>query len=427
MADEPHDHALFLSFAENSVAIHLHDARAAIVNRQPRPSSKTKASAHAGDKIMDLNLWYVLRCVFVFLVLVTSLLLATKLCRAIKHGCAIFRDYFVLWNVAFGAHPTRRNMSQPMRLHPYVCNPRLLDGISIEELFTFGKSMVNSDISCETFRKVVVSYRYAIIFRERLDGSLRGMCLLGKNRTEHNGKKCTILTMGLALFHNYYQGGPYLYYVVLYHILKELIARPRTPIYILTKLFSYKSYLALISSCKTVYPIYNKEIPEFERSLLNSFAESVLFPEETYNPDTFILEREMSHVKQHVATVTPQDLDNPHIKFFTDRNPGWEKGHCMFCISEVDWFSILKIASKAIKRAIRGRSGVDTKDKLASRKNANRFRQHFDRHLSYQQHDAKSEVLKEYTIKDGHAVLKHRVSDDIYVPEEQGDDDSLEM
>ena len=358
----------------------------------------------------------ILKSIIVAVLFLLFLAFANKILSSIKHVYSVFRDYYVLWNIAFGAHPTRRNLSQPMRLHPYVCNPQLLDNISMEELFTFGKSMVSTDITCETFRKVVVSYKLAILFRERLDGSLRGMCLLSKDQIEHNGKKLNTIKLGLALFHNYYQGGPYLYYVIIYHALKALMLSPRTPVYILTKLFSYKSYLALVNTCKEVYPVYNKEIPEMQRSLLNSFADSVRFPNETYNPDTFILEREMSHIRAHAANISYKDLQNPHIKFFATQNPGWQKGHCMFCITQVTWPILLKTIKRSIGRAIRGRRADTNK---AQGNNSEQLRQHFDRHLSFHCDEARSHVSKEYTIKDGQAVLKESIGQDVYVASEQ--------
>lgn len=355
---------------------------------------------------MELNLFTVVALVFVPL-------LVFKLWKIVKYCCAVFRDYYVLWNIAFGAHPTRRNLIHPMRIHPYVCNPKLLDNWSIEELFAFGKSMVSSDISLETFHKIVVSYQFVIVFRERLDGSLRGMCLLGKDSFYHKGKPITTIKLGLALFHSSYQGGPYLYYVILYHVIRELIFSPRTPVYILTKLYSYKSYLALVNTCNNVYPVYNRKCPEFERSLLNDFAQSIRFPDESYDEDTFVLKRELSYVKSHVAPLTERDLQNPHIAFFTQQNSGWTKGHCMFSIAEVNWHAVFKAVKKSIGRAFRGRSRdlIDAK--------SNKARKCFDRHLSFNCAEAKIEALEKYTIRDGHVAMRNRGSEDIYVSENE--------
>ena len=363
-----------------------------------------------------METWTIGHCLCICLVFLAGLLLLKFLFKAAKYIFVIFRDYFVLWNVAFGAHPTRRNISHRMRLHPYVCNPLLLDKISFNELFTFGKTMVATDITIDTFRKTVLAYKYVIIFRERLDGSLRGMCLLGKDTVDKNGQKCTILKMGLALFHNYYQGGPFLYYILLYHLIREKMFHPRTPLYVTAKLFSYKSYLVFVNSIKKVYPRYDEPIPDFERQILDDFAKTVCFPNEVYYPESFVLERELSSMKTHVAVLTERDLENPHIRFFATQNPGWEKGHCMFTIAVITWSDILYVILKSLRRAIRARKGDD--DRI-QHKNAAKFRNVYNRQLTYQSPEAKFKVHEHYTVEDGNVVLRKPISDDIYVPPDE--------
>ena len=104
----------------------------------------------------------------------------------------------------------------------------------------------------------------------------------------------------------------------------ELILHPRTPMYVVAKAFSYKSYM-VATKFQEFYPRYNKETPEFYKNLLRDYAESVKSAGEVYNPETFVLERENSHLKDYVAAITEQDLKNPHIKFFNGQNPGWMK------------------------------------------------------------------------------------------------------
>ncbi len=358
----------------------------------------------------------ILKCLLVAVSSVVFLFLAKKIFIVITAAYVLLRDLFLLWNIAFGAHPTRRNMSHPLRLHTYVCNPSLLDHRSITEILTFTKSMVESDhdVSYETFHKIINSYQIVATFRERLDGSLRGIHLLGRNEVERNGKKITIIKLGLAFFEKQYQGGPYFYLVLIYHWLKELILHPRTPIYVIGKTYSYKSYLACLNYCNEAYPVYNKVTPELEKSLLNDFADSIRFPGEKYNPETFILERELTHLKSHVAGITPEDMENPHVNFFAEQNPGWSKGHCMICIAIMDWNATFKAIRKTIARLIRGKKG-NIGDKLANKKNSKKFRRQFDRHFSFYSPEAKAKVLDNYKIDHGRAVIKNETSADIYV------------
>ena len=76
------------------------------------------------------------------------------------------------------------------------------------------------------------------------------------------------------------------------------------------------------------YPIYNKETPEHFRKMFAEYAESfvsMMGNQAKYHPETFVIEQEEICLKESLSTITERDLQNPHIKFFVERNPGWTK------------------------------------------------------------------------------------------------------
>jgi hypothetical protein len=329
-----------------------------------------------------------------------------RLYRVFKEVYGFIRDHYILWNVAFGARSDRRKVSHRLRLHAYVCKTVLLDNISINELFSFAKTMVESDITVEQFHQVALQYKFAILCRDKIDGSLRGMCFMDK---DHSNPNCTIVKLGLALFTNYYQGGPLLYYIVLYHVFKEMVLHPRTPVYLICKIYSYKSYIGLIKTLSNAYPRYDSKIPDFEKQLLNKFADSIRRPNEEYDPDTFVLKRELSRIKDFVAPISAEELKNPHIRFFAELNPGWRNGHCVFCIARVHWNDIIQVVIKIVKRTL----SMNREDKKSKK-----FRKSFDRQLSFQCPDAVHQVLESYDInEDGIIVPTFTGSEDIYIPD----------
>ena len=347
-----------------------------------------------------MELWSVL-------LLLSTLAVAVYLSKLlIRAPYRLLRDYYVLWNVAFGGHASRRNISKRLRLHGYVCKPILLDELSVRELYTFASDMIESSITIQQFQKVLLSYKFAIICRERMDGSLRGMCLLDKGTGSHNGQQYIVIKLGLALFKSYYQGGPLLYYVLLYHVIKESLLHPLTPLYIMGKLFSYKSYLSLVNSLQHVYPRHDSSTPSFETELIQEFARQVKTPQEEYDSNNFVLKREMSHLKSHVAPVTEKDLANPHIKYFLECNPNWHKGHCLFFVAKAMWRDIVQVVWKAITRAHRARKNTNTIKKAQS----------YDRHLSYQCPETTNMANNNYEVDALGNLVLHARSRDIFVP-----------
>ena len=76
------------------------------------------------------------------------------------------------------------------------------------------------------------------------------------------------------------------------------------------------------------YPIYDKETPEHFKKMFAEYAESFMRTtgnQAKYHPETFIIEQEELILEKSLSTVTESDLQNPHIKFFVERNPGWTK------------------------------------------------------------------------------------------------------
>jgi hypothetical protein len=267
----------------------------------------------------------------------------------------IFREYFVLWNVAIGARQDRRSISAKVRLHAYVCKTDLLDEVSVNELYRFLMTMIDTEVTINEFHKLLLSYKFAITCRERKDGSLRGVFFLDVGPREHDGQSYTLVRIGLSFFENFYRGGPLLYYVVAYHVFMELLRHPWTPLYITGKAFSYKSYLAMAKSVKEAYPRFDAETPPFIKKIMDSYALSVKRADEEYDSETCVLKRELSHMKESIAPISPADLSNPHIQFFNRQNPGWRKGHQLILVAKVTWMDLLHVLFKGIGRNKSGR------------------------------------------------------------------------
>ena len=289
----------------------------------------------------------------------------------------IFREYFVLWNVAIGARQDRRNISAKVRLHAYVCKTVLLDEVSVNELYRFLMTMIDTEVDINQFHKLLLSYKYAITCRERKDGSLRGVFFLDVGPREHDGQSYTLIRIGLSFFENFYRGGPLLYYVVAYHVLVELLRHPKTPLYITGKAFSYKSYLAGVNTFREVYPRFDAETPPFIKKIIDSYALSVKHAGEEYDSETCVLKRELSHMKESVAPISPTDLSNPHIQFFNRQNPGWHKGHQLIMVAKITWRDLLCLFFKGMGRNMgvgsrtsggRGENQVDSSKQKSSAK-----------------------------------------------------------
>ena len=177
----------------------------------------------------------------------------------------------------------------------------------------------------EQLHKVIMRYTHVLMCRDRIDGTLRGALLLGIERKADH----TLLKLGTTTFKNYYRGTPFIKLIIASLTVRELIRHPLTPIYIIGKVYSPKAYVFGLSM-KGFHPVYDKETPEQYKKIFAEFAEmhiSSKAGKAKYNPETFVIEQEDSCVVENLTILSEQDLQNPHIKFFVERNPGWRKVH----------------------------------------------------------------------------------------------------
>ena len=290
-----------------------------------------------------------------FLVLLTVLLALYCLWRLLKVLCFYFLEYYVLYAIALGGSSKRLSMKANIRLYVFVAETEYMDEVSVNELYSFLIKMMDSKVTIQQFHPILRSYKYAVISRDRKDGSLRGVLLLDVAGKELKGVKYTQMRMGLAFFQNYYSGGPLHYYVASYHALKQKILHPFTPLFISGKAFSFKSYLTMVHNIPKSYPRYDRETPQFAKDMINDFAQSVKGPSEVFDQETFVLKREKVKLKQGVADITDKELEDPHIKFFAERNPGWAKGHQLLCAGEFRLKDVLRMIWKSVMKAVRAR------------------------------------------------------------------------
>ena len=130
---------------------------------------------------------------------------------------------------------------------------------------------------------------------------------------------------------NYNNGVSKLKNVVLFVMTAELFAHPLTPLYLMIKSYGIESYL-MVNKMPNTFPRYDKPTPESLKRVCEEWVQAEMASGEKYNRDTCVLERTLSHVKQHVSQVDALDRRNPHIAFFLKTNPGYRQVGCYYCV-----------------------------------------------------------------------------------------------
>jgi hypothetical protein len=97
----------------------------------------------------------------------------------------------------------------------------------------------------------------------------------------------------------------------------------------------FRTYLYLPYFFHTFYPRHDRPTPPFETALIGELAGS-RYPE-AFNPATGLVEFAESHghLAADLAEVPPHRADDPHVRFFLARNPGYARGHELVCVAEI--------------------------------------------------------------------------------------------
>jgi len=111
----------------------------------------------------------------------------------------------------------------------------------------------------------------------------------------------------------------------------------------------YKTYRFLPTYFNEFYPRHDKDTPEFEKKVLDSFA-TKKYPE-NYDPvkGLVIFDGTADRLKEGVADITETKLRNPSIAFFNKINPNHLRGDELACIAKISRENFRSSAKKFIK------------------------------------------------------------------------------
>ena len=95
----------------------------------------------------------------------------------------------------------------------------------------------------------------------------------------------------------------------------------------------YRTYRFLPVYFHEYYPRHEQETPSWAKEIIDACGKRKFA--ERYDPATGIVraDEEGCRLKEGVGTVTKERLNDPHVKFFLERNPGHADGNELCCIA----------------------------------------------------------------------------------------------
>jgi len=106
----------------------------------------------------------------------------------------------------------------------------------------------------------------------------------------------------------------------------------------------YKTYRFLPIYFKEFYPRYKQETPEFEKKLIDKYGE-YKYPKGYCSKTGLIYNQgDNYYLKAEIDQIPKSKLKNPHVKFFLDKNSGYNKGNELVCVAKLTDDNLKKTA-----------------------------------------------------------------------------------
>ncbi len=134
------------------------------------------------------------------------------------------------------------------------------------------------------------------------------------------------------------------------------LAAPDVPLYWFLICSGYRTYLYLPLFFETFYPRGDRPTPPFEGALIDHLGR-LKFPEE-YRDGVVRVREPRECLRPDLAVPLPRKLENPHIRFFFERNPGSARGDELVCVTRIDPDNMKRLARSAVLEAGRAHAEV---------------------------------------------------------------------
>ena len=125
--------------------------------------------------------------------------------------------------------------------------------------------------------------------------------------------------------------------------------RPERPLYWFLLVKGHRTFRYLPLFAKSFYPHW-----KVDRSDLGPLADLLaleMFPRD-YNPATGVVEFSESrgHLKSDIATPKADEQSREDVRYFLERNPGYQRGHELVCICELETHNMKPLTRRLFAR-----------------------------------------------------------------------------
>jgi len=183
-------------------------------------------------------------------------------------------------------------------------------------------------------------------------GELIGFTTLRVFEHEWQGRRIRVIYSGDTVVERAHWGQQVLAFAWISRMGELKRELPDTPLMWLLLVKGHRTFRYLPVFGKSFYPHWS-----VDRSDLKPLADALaleMFPDD-YNAETGVVEFAESHghLNPQIALPAPEELDREGVRFFLQRNPGFQRGHELVCLCEVEEHNMKPLTLRLFRKHLR--------------------------------------------------------------------------
>jgi len=231
-----------------------------------------------------------------------------------------------------------------MTLRSNIRPPHDLSSRDIEEMF--GLMMLHYDkADREMFFEDLREKHWVIELRDDVTGQLKGFSTQRLIDTLLDRETVTALFSGDTIVDREYWGSPMLAIAWGQLAVRIIEANPNRELYWFLICKGFRTYRFLSVFFEEFSPCWNRETSAHDKRILTALAQQKFGKQYDEERGILVASDKAYRIKPEVDLLTDSRRD-PHVAFFLDRNPGYQRGDELCCLARLSLSNFSKAARR---------------------------------------------------------------------------------
>ena len=189
-------------------------------------------------------------------------------------------------------------------------------------------------VTLDLFKRDLSNKDWVVLLRDAEHERIQGFSTIALYETAVGGQRLSVVYSGDTIIHPAFWGTPELPRAWIKTVLEKSAHMPQ-PLYWLLISSGYKTYRFLTVFYKEFYPRCDKPTPPEQQATLDHLAAERFGLD--YHRDLGLVRftNGATPLREGVAEVTAERLQDPHIAFYVARNPGHAHGDELVCLTQI--------------------------------------------------------------------------------------------